>query len=90
MTKCNNLRSWALKGLNCFQDFQGFCLLCVLIIELQAHSSNPDAYEAPDKDFMIVALDLLSGLTEGLGHHIESLAANCNLLALLHQSAQVC
>jgi len=39
---------------------------------------------------MIVALDLLSGLTEGLGHHIESLAANCNLLALLHQSAQVC
>ena len=38
---------------------------------------------------MIVALDLLSGLTEGLGHHIESLAANCNLLALLHQSAQV-
>jgi len=59
-------------------------------IELQAHSSNPDAYEAPDKDFMIVALDLLSGLTEGLGHHIESLAANCNLLAFLHQSAQVC
>jgi len=38
---------------------------------------------------MIVALDLLSGLTEGLGHHIESLAVNCNLLALLHQSAQV-
>jgi len=62
----------------------------MLIIELQAHSSNPDAYEAPDKDFMIVALDLLSGLTEGLGHHIESLAANCNLLAFLHQSAQVC
>jgi len=56
----------------------------------QAHSSNPDAYEAPDKDFMIVALDLLSGLTEGLGHQIESLAADCNLLALLHQSAQVC
>ena len=60
-----------------------------MVIELQAHCSNPDAYEAPDKDFMIVALDLLSGLTEGLGHHIESLAANCNLLALLHQSAQV-
>lgn len=57
---------------------------------MQAHTSNPDSYEAPDKDFMIVALDLLSGLTEGLGHHIESLAANCNLLALLHQSAQVC
>jgi len=63
--------------------------LCALITELQAHTSNPDAYEAPDKDFMIVALDLLSGLTEGLGHHIESLAVNCNLLALLHQSAQV-
>ena len=59
------------------------------MINLQANGSNPDAYEAPDKDFMIVALDLLSGLTEGLGEHIESLAANCNLLALLHQSAQV-
>ena len=57
--------------------------------EIQAHSSNPEAFEAPDKDFVIVALDLLSGLTEGLGHHIESLAANCNLLILLHQSAQV-
>ena len=62
----------------------------VVIAMVQAHSSNPDAYEAPDKDFMIVALDLLSGLTEGLGHHIESLAADCNLLAFLHQSAQVC
>jgi len=61
----------------------------IIVIDLQAHSSNPDAYEAPDKDFMIVALDLLSGLTEGLGHHIESLAANCNLLVLLHQSSQV-
>jgi transportin-1 len=66
---------------------------CVSLIEQTlmqsyAHCSNPDAYEAPDKDFMIVALDLLSGLTEGLGHHIEELASSSNLLALLYQSTQ--
>eukprot|EP00732_Lithocolla_globosa_P001503 Lithocolla_globosa_v1_NODE_763_length_3322_cov_30.849403.p1 type:complete len:909 gc:universal NODE_763_length_3322_cov_30.849403:3268-542(-) len=41
--------------------------------------------EAPEKDFMIVALDLLSGLAEGLGASIDSLVANSNppLLPLL-------
>ena len=39
---------------------------------------------------MIVALDLLSGLAEGLEHNIESLAANSNLLKLLFQCMQVC
>ena len=38
---------------------------------------------------MIVALDLLSGLAEGLEHHIEALAASSNLLKLLYQCMQV-
>ena len=47
-----------------------------------AHSSN---FEIPDKDFMIVALDLLSGLAEGLGPFIEKFVVNSNILQLLYQ-----
>ncbi|XP_074640252.1 transportin-1-like [Tubulanus polymorphus] len=66
---------------------------CVSLVEqtLQqnfACLSNPEQYDAPDKDFMIVALDLLSGLAEGLEHHIESLVANSNILKLLYQCMQ--
>jgi len=50
---------------------------------------QPDQFEAPDKDFMIVALDLLSGLTEGLGGHIERLIVASNIMQLLYQSMQV-
>jgi len=39
---------------------------------------------------MIVALDLLSGLAEGLEHNIESLTTTSNLLKLLYQCMQVC
>lgn len=49
----------------------------------QANTQNPDAFEAPDKDFMIVALDLLSGLAEGLDGHIEKLVENSNIMELL-------
>lgn len=38
---------------------------------------------------MIVALDLLSGLAEGLEGHIERLVGNSNVLKLLYQSMQV-
>ena len=38
---------------------------------------------------MIVALDLLSGLAEGLEGHIQGLVANSNLLKLLYQCMQV-
>ncbi|CAG9581670.1 unnamed protein product [Danaus chrysippus] len=43
---------------------------CVSLIEQTlnqniANSQSPEQFDAPDKDFMIVALDLLSGLTEG-------------------------
>lgn len=41
-------------------------------------------FDPPDKDFMIVALDLLSGLAEGLNGHIESLVANSTIMDLLH------
>jgi len=63
-------------------------MLC-FVPYLQAHSENAELFEAPDKDFMIVALDLLSGLTEGLGHHIADLADSSNLLSLLYQCTQV-
>ena len=54
------------------------------------HQSQPEQYEAPDKDFMIVALDLLSGLAEGLGGNIEQLVARSNILTLMYQCMQVC
>lgn len=55
----------------------------------QLHNAQPDQYEAPDKDFMIVALDLLSGLAEGLGGNIEQLVARSNILTLMYQCMQV-
>uniref|UniRef100_A0A3P8QNN5 Importin N-terminal domain-containing protein n=1 Tax=Astatotilapia calliptera TaxID=8154 RepID=A0A3P8QNN5_ASTCA len=51
-------------------------------------SQQPDQYEAPDKDFMIVALDLLSGLAEGLGGHVDTLVARSNIMTLLFQCMQ--
>lgn len=53
------------------------------------YNQHPDQYEAPDKDFMIVALDLLSGLAEGLGGHVEQLVARSNIMTLLFQCMQV-
>ncbi|OXB60203.1 hypothetical protein ASZ78_008166 [Callipepla squamata] len=55
---------------------------------LELHNAQPDQYEAPDKDFMIVALDLLSGLAEGLGGNIEQLVARSNILTLMYQCMQ--
>ena len=66
---------------------------CISLVEqtLNQHIASlqqPDQFEAPDKDFMIVALDLLSGLTEGLGPHIETLIVSSNIMQLLYQSMQ--
>ncbi|GAB0208192.1 transportin-1-like [Grus japonensis] len=55
---------------------------------LELHNAQPDQYETPDKDFMIVALDLLSGLAEGLGGNIEQLVARSNILTLMYQCMQ--
>ena len=74
---CTKLETMALRGL--------IYVACVI----QANLQNPDTYEAPDKDFMIVALDLLSGLAEGLEHHIEGLVASSQVLKLLYQCMQV-
>lgn len=51
-------------------------------------TTSPGQYESPDKDFMIVALDLLSGLAEGLDIHIESLVLSSNIMQLLYQCMQ--
>lgn len=53
-----------------------------------AHTAHPDQYDPPNKDFMIVALDLLSGLAEGLNGLIENLIANSNIMNLLFQCMQ--
>jgi len=53
-----------------------------------ASTTSPTQYESPDKDFMIVALDLLSGLAEGLDIHIESLVMSSNIMQLLYQCMQ--
>ena len=55
---------------------------------IQASHSNPEFFQPPDKDFMIVALDLLSGVVEGLGSSIQHLVAKGNLLTLLFQCMQ--
>merc|ERR1719167_765540 len=53
-----------------------------------AHLQNADQFEQPDKDFMIVALDLLSGLAEGLDAHIDGMVASSNIMQLLFQCVQ--
>ncbi|XP_040003078.1 transportin-2 [Xiphias gladius] len=66
---------------------------CVTLVQktlaqAMMYSQQPDQYEAPDKDFMIVALDLLSGLAEGLGGHVDTLVARSNIMTLLFQCMQ--
>jgi len=53
-----------------------------------AHSQHPEQFDPPNKDFMIVALDLLSGLAEGLSGLIEGLVASSNTMQLLFQCMQ--
>lgn len=51
----------------------------------QIQSNDSNQYDMPDKDFMVVALDLLSGIAEGLGQLIAPLVANSEILILLYQ-----
>lgn len=69
------------------------CRRCVSLVEqtLNQHiasTQSPEQFEEPDKDFMIVALDLLSGLAEGLDGHMERLVMNSNVMQLLYQCMQ--
>lgn len=50
---------------------------------------RPAEYDMPDKDFLIVALDLLSGLAEGLAEHIDSLVGPSQIIALVYQCSMV-
>ncbi|CAF1280741.1 unnamed protein product [Adineta steineri] len=59
---------------------------CIVLVQQTLEASGPDA--PLDKDFMIVALDLLSGLAEGLGSNIDTLVERSNLLTLLERCAQ--
>lgn len=73
--------------------FRFVCRRCVSLVEqtLNQHiasTQSPEQFEAPDKDFMIVALDLLSGLAEGLDGHMERLVMNSNVMQLLYQCMQ--
>ncbi|KAF7798984.1 hypothetical protein EIP86_010213 [Pleurotus ostreatoroseus] len=54
------------------------------LLQYQAFQQNPDMDE-PDRSFLVVALDLLSGLTQGLGMALEPSIARSqpNLLSLL-------
>ncbi|KAK7691867.1 hypothetical protein QCA50_005271 [Cerrena zonata] len=61
-------------------SFQPYCgpifERCVMIVhtsllQYQAYQQNPDMDE-PDRSFLVVALDLLSGLTQGLGLELSS------------------
>ena len=54
------------------------------LIHYQVYQQNPDLDE-PDRSFLVIALDLLSGLTQGLGMALEPYinAPDPNLLDLL-------
>ena len=54
------------------------------LLNYQAYQQNPDLDE-PDRSFLVVAVDLLSGLTQGLGMGLEPFinASDPNLLDLL-------
>ncbi|KAH0829133.1 armadillo-type protein [Lanmaoa asiatica] len=54
------------------------------LLQYQAYQQNPDLDE-PDKSFLVVSLDLLSGLAQGLGVALEPVISHTqpNLLTLL-------
>ncbi|CAI2335473.1 unnamed protein product [Caenorhabditis sp. 36 PRJEB53466] len=61
---------------------------CCLLIEKcvqqnQQHVLTPEHVELAETDFIIVALDLLSGLAESLPEHMEPLVANSKLVELM-------
>ncbi|KAM0748729.1 Transportin-PC [Meredithblackwellia eburnea MCA 4105] len=60
------------------------------LIDFQNYRSDPNSFEEPDKTFLIVSLDLLSGLTQGLNTLVTELYQSSdppvlNLLALCLQ-----
>jgi transportin-1 len=72
-----------------FQEFaQPVWERCLRIIQgtLQSHAMAASTGEEPtDKEFVVCCLDLLSGITEGLGPGMEVLVPSSNVLALLFE-----
>uniref|UniRef100_A0A0N4U2Z0 Transportin-1 n=1 Tax=Dracunculus medinensis TaxID=318479 RepID=A0A0N4U2Z0_DRAME len=52
---------------------------------IQLAKERPGEAEMPDKDFLVVALDLLSSLTESLGEEIDHFVGESNIIAHLYQ-----
>lgn len=60
---------------------------CVRIIgraltQRKEHEANPAEVEEPETDFMVVALDLLSGLLEALPNELEAVVSRTSLVEL--------
>ena len=72
-----------------FQPFaQGVYQRCVRLIEqtlIKENLARQNQGDFPDKEFMICALDLISGIADGLGPSIESLISNSNIVTLLFE-----
>lgn len=62
------------------------------LVNYQAYQQNPDHVEEPEPSFVVVALDLLSGLCQGLGVNIVDLvqASDKSILQLMTGSIVVC
>ncbi|VDM57941.1 unnamed protein product [Angiostrongylus costaricensis] len=63
---------------------------CIILITQSLRQSveaqqRPNEVEMPDKDYLIVALDLLSGLAESLGAHIDPLIGRNEVLQFFAQ-----
>jgi transportin-1 len=61
---------------------------CVLLIantlqQSMLNAQKPNGNEQPDKDFLIVALDLLSELVETLREFIDPLVSQSNLVQMV-------
>eukprot|EP00736_Rhodelphis_marinus_P000205 Rmarinus@m.16216 len=68
----------------------GWCVGCVRNTLEEAHQlqANPDAKlrpEAGDKEFVVVALDLIASLCEGMGPSVEPYIAQTQLVRLLFE-----
>eukprot|EP01112_Ceratiomyxa_fruticulosa_P017712 TRINITY_DN5573_c0_g3_i1.p1 TRINITY_DN5573_c0_g3~~TRINITY_DN5573_c0_g3_i1.p1 ORF type:complete len:897 (-),score=174.50 TRINITY_DN5573_c0_g3_i1:289-2979(-) len=66
----------------------GRCLKLIetTLLESMNHAQNPNEVDAPDKEFMVCALDLISGMCEGLGTQVEALVSQSNLPSLIFEA----
>lgn len=79
-------------GIGFLPHAHGVFTRCVKLIENTViaqvnyrNAANQDELDPPDTEFIVCALDLISGLADGLGNGIESLVGPSNLLPLLRE-----